>query len=160
MLDPAGVTAVVIGAGGAARAIVAELALAGASHIVVVNRTLAAAEEVARVSPVCEAAQLTRDWPVPSSADVVVQATTVGMGDATARLPLRWPTTGGVAADVVIDPPRTAFLEDAAVAGYTTIEGLGMLVEQAAIGFRWWTEQEPDARVMREAVERELGLAG
>jgi shikimate dehydrogenase len=158
-VDPAGARAVVIGAGGAARAIVAELALAGAGHVLVVNRTLAAAEEVARASPVFEAAQLTDDWPVPVAADVVVQATTVGMGDPAARLPLRWRARErpAVAADVVIEP-RTAFLEDAAAAGYATLDGLGMLVEQAVIGFRWWTGREPDAVAMRAAVEGELGF--
>jgi shikimate dehydrogenase len=158
-VDPAGARAVVIGAGGAARAIVAELALAGAGHVLVVNRTLAAAEEVARTSPACQAAQLTDEWPVPADADVVVQATTVGMGDAKARLPLRWRSLRSptVAADVVIEP-RTGFLEDAAAAGYATLDGLGMLVEQAVIGFRWWTGREPDAAAMRTAVEAELGF--
>jgi shikimate dehydrogenase len=158
-VDPAGARAVVIGAGGAARAIVAELALAGAGHVLVVNRTLAAAEEVARSASVCEPAQLTDEWPVPADADVVVQATTVGMGDAKARLPLRWrpPRGAAVAADVVIEP-RTAFLEEAAAAGYATLDGLGMLVEQAVIGFRWWIGREPDAVAMRAAVEAELGF--
>jgi shikimate dehydrogenase len=164
-LDPAGIEAVVIGAGGAARGIVAELALSGAARIVVVNRTPAAAEELARAvsaktSVVCEARELTAEWPVPVDADVVVQATTVGMGDSSARLPLRWPeSNGAVAADVVINPPRTAFLEDAARHGFATIDGLGMLVEQAVIGFRWWTGREPDAGAMRAALVRELKLA-
>jgi shikimate dehydrogenase len=102
--------------------------------------------------------ELTDGWDVPADADVVVQATTVGMGDAEARLPIRWGSPDGdaVAADVVFDPARTAFLEDAALAGYRTIDGLGMLVEQAVIGFRWWTGVEPDASVMRAALEREL----
>jgi len=163
VLDPAGARVVVIGAGGAARAIVAELALAGAGEITIANRSLARAEEIAaaiggRAATRCTAAELTDGWAVPSDADVVVQATTVGMGDADARLPIRWgaPVGDAVAADVVFDPARTAFLEDAARAGYRTIDGLGMLVEQAVIGFRWWTGLEPDAAVMRAALEREL----
>lgn len=165
-LDPAGARAVVLGAGGAARAIVAELALADAGHITVVARSLGAAEEVAgqisaRTRSRCVAAELTEGWPVPDDVDVLVQATTVGMGDPAARLPLRWrpPRRRAVAADVVIEPPQTAFLRDAAAAGFRTIDGLGMLVEQAVIGFRWWTGREPDAAAMREAVERQLGLA-
>jgi shikimate dehydrogenase len=156
--DPAGKSAVVIGAGGAARAIVAELSLAGAARITVVNRTLATAEEIAAaVGAPCEAAQLTEPWTVPADADIVVQATTVGMGDAEARLPLVWAEGAGIAADVVIAPPRTAFLRDAEAAGRRTLDGLGMLVEQAVFGFRWWTGVEPDADVMRDALIRELG---
>jgi shikimate dehydrogenase len=157
VLDPAGARVVVIGAGGAARAIVAELALAGAGAITIANRSVARAEEIAAAIG-GRAAELTDGWAVPTDADVVVQATSVGMGDADARLPIRWGSPDGdaVAADVVFDPARTAFLDDAARAGYRTIDGLGMLVEQAVIGFRWWTGVEPDASVMRAALEREL----
>jgi shikimate dehydrogenase len=159
VLDPSGIRAVVIGAGGAARAIVAELALAGAEHILIVNRSLAAAEELAEAIG-GDAAQLSDGWRVPADADVVVQATTVGMGDASARLPITWTSTdGAVAADVVINPPWTAFLDDAASHGYATIDGLGMLVEQARIAFRWWTGVEPDADAMRETLRRELKVA-
>jgi shikimate dehydrogenase len=156
--DPQGKSAVVIGAGGAARAIVAELSLAGAARITVVNRTLATAEEIAAaVGAPCEAAQLTEPWTVPADAEIVVQATTVGMGDADARLPLLWSEGAGIAADVVIAPPRTAFLRAAEAAGRQTLDGLGMLVEQAVFGFRWWTGVEPDAEAMRDALIRELG---
>ncbi len=156
--DPRGRSAVVLGAGGAARAIVAELALAGAERITVVNRTLARAEEIAEaIGERCEAAELTEPWTVPADAEIVVQATTVGMGDEEARLPLVWSHGAGVAADVVIAPPRTAFLRDAEAAGRQTLAGLGMLVEQAVVGFRWWTGIEPDADAMRDALVRELG---
>lgn len=159
--DPRGKSAVVIGAGGAARAIAAELALAGAVRITVVNRTLARAEEIAAaLGETCEAAQLTEPWTVPADAEIVVQATTVGMGDEEARLPLTWSNCAGIAADVVIAPPRTAFLRDAEAAGRQAVAGLGMLVEQAVIGFRWWTGIEPDAPAMRDALIRELGVEG
>jgi shikimate dehydrogenase len=165
LVDPRGTRAAVIGAGGAARAIVAELALAGAAHVSIVNRSLDRAEAVARgiadgTGVPCEADQLVAGWTPPGSVDVVVQATTVGMGDAEARLPLRWSTASGaaVAADVVIAPPRTAFLRDAEAHGYRTLDGLGMLVEQAVAGLEWWLGIEPDRAAMRAAVERELGL--
>jgi shikimate dehydrogenase len=165
VLDPHGIEAVVVGAGGAARAIVAELALAGAARITVVNRTPERAEAIA--ASVTEATgttavglPLTSPWDV-LDADVVVQATTVGMDDAEASLPLRWRPArpGAVAADVVIDPPRTAFLREAEQAGFTPLDGLGMLVAQAAFGFRWWTGVDPDVGAMRRALEAELGLA-
>lgn len=156
--DPEGKSAIVIGAGGAARAIVAELSLAGAARITVVNRTLAKAEEVAAaIGAPCEAARLTEQWTVPADAQIIVQATTVGMGDSQARLPLDWAEGDGIAADVVIAPRRTAFLHDAESAGRQTLDGLGMLVEQAVVGFRWWTGVEPNAEAMRDALVRVLG---
>jgi shikimate dehydrogenase len=158
VVDPRGISAVVIGAGGAARAIVAELSLAGAARIAVVNRTVERAEELC-ADGLCEAAALTDRWMIPAGVDVVVQATTVGMGDEDARLPLVWPDGEGVAADVVISPPRTAFLRDAEAAGRTTLDGLGMLVAQAAVGFRWWTGLAADTDAMRAALVRELALA-
>jgi shikimate dehydrogenase len=131
-VDLAGARVVVIGAGGAARAIAAELALAGAASILIVNRSLAVAEDIAatvggRTETACAAALLTSGWVVPGDVDVVVQATIVGMGDALARLPLRWSRahpSRAVAADVVI-ARRTGFLKDAAAAGYATIDGPG-----------------------------------
>jgi shikimate dehydrogenase len=156
--DPKGKSAVVIGAGGAARAIVAELSLAGATRVTVVNRTLATAEQVAAaVGAPCEATQLTEPWTVPAEAEIVVQATTVGMGDPRARLPLAWLEGPGIAADVVFAPSRTAFLREAEAAGRQTLDGLGMLVEQAVFGFRWWTGVDADAEAMRGALVRELG---
>jgi shikimate dehydrogenase len=82
------------------------------------------------------------------------------MGDEEARLPLTWSNGAGIAADVVIAPPRTAFLRDAEAAGRQAVAGLGMLVEQAVSGFRWWTGIEPDAAAMRDALIRELGVEG
>jgi shikimate dehydrogenase len=158
LTDPRGATAVVVGAGGAARAIVAELSLAGAERITVVNRTVARAEEVCADGR-CAAVELTEPWRVPADADIVVQATTVGMGDPEARLPLVWPDGEGIAADVVIAPPRTAFLRDAEAAGRQTLDGLGMLVAQAAFGFRWWTGLEADSEAMRDALVRELAAS-
>ena len=159
VLDPTGVDAVVIGAGGAARAIVAELALAGASKITLVNRSVARARELAERVPVpCTVEPLADGWRIPATADVVVQATTVGMDDENTRLPLEWAGGSGVAADVVIVPPQTAFLRDAAAHGYRTLDGLGMLVEQAVFGFEWWTGVTPSREAMRAALVAELGL--
>lgn len=163
LIDPRGRTAVVIGAGGAARAIAAELALAGAARLTIVNRSGGRAAEVAAAvsgatGVECLHEALTEEWAVPPDADVVVQATTVGMADANARLPLRWSGPvgqGGVAADIVISRD-TRFLRDARTHGYRTLAGPSMLVEQAAIGFRWWTGIEPDRAVMHAALDREL----
>lgn len=163
--DPAGTTVAVLGAGGAARAIVAELALAGAARIVVVNRTARRAADIAtRISAEtgveCEPAQLTDPWVVPGDVEVVVHATTVGMADPVEHIALDWSQVDGraIAADVVISL-STAFLREAEAHGHLVLDGLGMLVEQAVIGFRWWTGFDPDKAAMRSALERELRLS-
>jgi shikimate dehydrogenase len=167
LVDPRGCVAVVFGAGGAARAIVAELALAGVARVIVVNRTLERAEDVARsvaagTGVPCDAAELTEPFLVPASARIVVQATTVGMGGSGRRLPLDWSESrpDAIAADVVIRRDRTVFLRDADEQGLHTLDGIGMLVEQAVIGFRWWTGVEPNIVAMRSALDRALAPSG
>lgn len=164
--DPKDSVAVVIGAGGAARAIVAELALAKTSRIVIANRSVGKAADFARIitaqtGVICESAALTSPWTIPRDAQIVVQATTVGMTDANASVALDWSQASGdaVAADVVIASAPTAFLRDAKEHGHRILAGLGMLVEQAVIGFRWWIGIEPDRSAMRGALERELGTS-
>jgi shikimate dehydrogenase len=63
-----------------------------------------------------------------------------------------------VVADVVFNPPRTRLIRDAEQQGCSTLDGLGMLVNQAVIGFKLWTGVEPDAAVMREALEEFLNV--
>lgn len=162
--DPSGTVAVVIGAGGAARAIVAALALANAARIVIANRSVENAAEVAtaiqsQTGVACEAATLTDPWAIPPDAEIVVQATTVGMADRKASVPVDWShaSPDAIAADVVIASEPTAFLRNAEKHGHPILEGLGMVVEQAVIGFRWWIGIEPDRSAMRRALERELG---
>ena len=90
----------------------------------------------------------------------MIQATSVGLGDQHARVPLVVKTLRPhmVVADVVFNPPRTRLLRDAAEIGCPTLDGLGMLVNQAVIGFKIWTGVEPDAEVMREALEEYLEI--
>ena len=75
--------------------------------------------------------------------------------DAGARIPLRTDTLtpAMVVADVIANPPRTRLLQDAAARGCTALDGLGMLVNQGVISFRYWTGQDPDSSVMRAALE-------
>ncbi len=63
-----------------------------------------------------------------------------------------------VVADVIINPPRTRLLREAAAQECRTLDGLGMLVHQAAIAFRIWTGQDSDTALLREAVEEYLNL--
>lgn len=164
-IDPRGKRVVLLGAGGAARAIGVELALAGTEQILVVNRNETRGKELTQLlaDGVGIDAQFVKwegSYLIPAVTDVVINATSVGMDDAQAQLPLSWSElqAGSVAADVVFNPPDTLFLRQARAAGCLTLDGLGMLVNQGVIGYRLWTGLEPDRGVMREAMEEALGI--
>ena len=165
VVDPAGLDVVVLGAGGAARAVAVETALAGAARITVVNRSHRRGAELARVvtsGTGVPAAFVPWDRPfaVPAGTDVLVHATSVGFGDADAMADLEVDTLrdGLVVADVVVSPPRTALLRAAEERGATTLDGLGMLVGQGALAVHHWTGVEPDREVMRAAATLALGI--
>jgi shikimate dehydrogenase len=163
--DPGGKRVVLFGAGGAARAIGVELALAGAAHITVVNRGETRGRELlelleTRVKVPAAFVRWEGDFPVPAGTDVVVNATSVGLyPDVDARLALDVSTLrpGMVVADVIPNPPRTRLVRDAAARGCQVIDGLGMLVAQGVIGVHYWTGVTPDAAVMRKALEDVFG---
>jgi shikimate dehydrogenase len=163
--DPSGKRIVIVGAGGAARAISVELGLSGTAHQIIVNRTEQRGCELvdlltnkAKVS--AELVVLEGDYAVPADVDVLINATSIGLGDANGRVPIAVDSLrpGLVVADVVFNPPETRLLEAAAERGCTTLDGLGMLVNQAVIGFRIWTGVDADATVMRDALEEFLGI--
>ncbi len=161
--DPAGKRCVVIGAGGAARAVVLALANADAADVAVVNRTPERAFEAAglagdRGTVVALTEHAIADAVV--AADLVVNATPVGMAGVAHRGGVAvWLVDpallgpGQVAADLVYVPRRTPWLERAAVAGATTIDGLGMLVHQAAAQLVLWTGETPPVEAMWEEAE-------
>ena len=153
-LDPTGMAAVVVGAGGAARAIVRALAGAGVAEVVVVNRTAATGEAAAALAG--ERGRLGSPDDV-SAADLVVQATPVGMGDGgvLAIDPQRL-RAGQVVADLVYHPRSTPLLAAAAAHGCRTVDGLGMLVHQGARQLTLWTGVEAPRAVMRAAAEAAL----
>jgi shikimate dehydrogenase len=163
--DPAGKRIVILGAGGAARAIAVELALAGVGPITIVNRSAPRGEELAaslrdRVKAQADFAALGSEYAVPADADVLINATSIGLSDASARVPVMVNSLRPelVVADVIFNPPQTWLLRTAADRGCRTLDGLGMLVNQAAINFTIWTGQEPDRTVMRDALEEFLGF--
>ena len=165
VVDPTGKRVVLLGAGGAARAIGVELALAGAAAISVVNRTAERGQELVELlnEKTQTPATLTvweDEYEVPAETEVLVNATSIGLNDPDARVPVCWDAVAAelVAADVIASPPDTRFLQEAKAHGAKTLDGLGMIVNQGAIAFRLWTGIEPDAVVMREAVEEFLGL--
>jgi len=164
-IDPAGKRAVLLGAGGAARAIGIELALAGAAAITVVNRTPERGQALVdllnqKTTTPATFVAWEDEYDVPADAEVLVNATSIGLNDPDARVPVRFAAASPslVVADVIASPPDTRFLAEAKARGAKTLDGLGMIVNQGAIAFRLWTGAEPDVAVMREAVEEFLGL--
>lgn len=163
--DPHGTSMLVLGAGGAARAIAVESALAGARRITIVNRDVARGEELARV--VREATSADADFvpwtspaTVPSGTDIIVNATSIGLFpdvDARVDLVLAGITPGTVVADVIHNPPRTHLLREAAALGATTLDGRGMLVNQARVNMRLWTGIDADRTVMRKVLDDLFG---
>jgi shikimate dehydrogenase len=161
--DPAGASIVLLGAGGAARAIAVECALAGATAITIVNRDERRGAELAALVEGRTRARLVvwdGAYRVPEEAGIVVNATPVGLfPDAGARpdVDLDALRPGTVVADVIPNPPRTTLLREAEARGCTVLDGLGMLVNQGAIGIRHWTGVDPDRAVMRAALEEIFG---
>ena len=166
VVDPAGRSLVIFGAGGAARAIAVEAALAGAASITVVNRGRERGEEladllIARTSSAASFVPWEGDYAVPEGTDIVVNATSIGLfPDVDARVPVDVDSLrpGMVVADVIGNPPRTRLIRDAEARGCTVLDGLGMLVNQGVIGIRHWTGVDPDPAVMRRALEDALNL--
>ncbi len=156
-VDPAGKTLVMFGAGGAARAIGVETALAGVRSITIVNRNEDRGRALAAVlNEKTEAdAEFTvwaGDYHVAEGTDIVVNATSIGLFPAVdARLALATDSLrpGMVVADVIPNPPRTRLVRDASARGCTVIDGLGMLVNQGVIGIKYWTGLDVDPTVMR-----------
>jgi shikimate dehydrogenase len=163
--DPAGKTAVLFGAGGAARAIAVELALAGVKKITLVNRSEARGKQLFellrdRLKLDVELVVWRGDYAVPAGTDLVINATSIGLYDADARLNVDVETLrpGMVVADVIGNPPRTRLIREAEARGCRALDGLGMLVNQGIVAVQYWTGVEPDAAVMRRALEQALGI--
>ena len=142
VVDPSGKSLVLFGAGGAARAIGVETALAGIAAITVVNRSEERGRELVALLNLKTPAQATfapwnGPYRVPAGTDIVVNATSIGLfPDVDARLDLDLDSLDSktVVADVIPNPPRTGLVRDAAARGCAVIDGLGMLVNQGEIG--------------------------
>jgi shikimate dehydrogenase len=150
-LDLEGREALVIGGGGAARAVVHGLRSRGA-RVRVANRTAARAAELGDPVPFVPAAL---DM-IAGQAALVVNATSLGLhGDgAPAELPLAGLGRDQVVADIVYRPGGTPWLAAAAGRGARTVDGLGMLLHQGGAAFEAWTGREPPLDAMRAALER------
>jgi shikimate dehydrogenase len=160
IVDPQGKNVVLFGAGGAARAVAVEMAFAGAAHITVVNRGRERGETVARlIDDKTPASAIHAEWKspfaIPKQTDVVIHATSIGLYPDLDGLPdidfaTLLPTM--VVADGIHNPPRTKLIRIAESAGCATADGLGMLVNQGAIGIKYWTGIDVDPSIMRRAL--------
>ena len=164
--DPAGKSVVIFGAGGAARAISVEMALAGANRISIVNRSEDRGQELTallndKVKDRCPDLESNfvlwnGNFQIPSDTDIVINATSVGLyPDVDAKLALdsNTLTSNMIVADVIPNPPKTQLVKLAESKGCHVIDGLKMLVGQGVIGIEYWTGRIPDASVMRAGLE-------
>lgn len=167
-VDVAGRSVVLFGAGGAGRAVLDALIRHGCEHVDIVNRTRDSAVVAAELAPAhCRAvAGEDRDAIIAAMdrGDLVINATSVGMGrsvdDPTASpVEASWLKADQVVVDLVYHPRRTALLRLAEQAGCTTVDGLGMLIHQAALQQQIWTGEFPDVTAMTGAANAALDLA-
>ena len=144
-LDLEGRHAVVIGAGGAARAIVQAVRDRGFSEVHIVNRTLARAQELAdRFGPRIFAHPQTALAEVMGGAHLFVNTTSLGMdGEQAVEIDFSPLASGAVVTDIVYVPLVTPILQQARQHGFATVDGLGMLLHQAVPGFEKWFGKRP-----------------
>jgi shikimate dehydrogenase len=166
IINPVGKTVVIFGAGGAARAVAVEMALAGASRISVVNRDARRGEDLSRLlnqktPAAAEAIPWSKRFRVPDEADIVINNTSVGLyPQVNERLDVDPDSLQShmVVADGIPNPPRTCWIRDAEARGCRVMDGLAMLVNQGVIGIKYWTGIDADVTVMRKALVEALSL--
>lgn len=164
--SPAGKSVLILGAGGAARAVAFSLALAGVKELYLANRTLKRAAQLAATlgeKTRCPALSFSLDDPslaelVPK-VELIVHASPVGMYPEENVPPLVPPpffTSRPLVFDLVYNPLETSLLRLASRQGCKVVSGLEMLVHQGAIAFKLWTGREPPVDLMRTALKRSL----
>jgi shikimate dehydrogenase len=166
--DPAGRRVLLMGCGGAARAIAMTLALRGAGEILLCNRTERKAHELAE-EIVARAGGRSAVVPFTETAirralqacALLINTTSIGMHPDPGRSPVEagWLHAGLIVSDIVYNPLQTRLLADAAAKGCRIVPGLGMLVHQGAEGFRRWTGCEPPVAAMFAAARAHFGGA-
>ena len=165
-VELAGKRICLLGAGGAARSIGVECALAGASRVAVINRNPergAALAEVIRKNTRAEAEFIPWVGPakLPEGTDILINATCVGLhphGDECPDVDFGGVRPGMVACDVIFNPVDTPFLRACAARGARTIDGLGMLVNQGCINFELWTGVKAPRDAMYATLKAEFGV--
>lgn len=167
--DPAGARVLVLGAGGAGRAVLAALAQAGAARVTLANRHRARAENLLAALSAALRAQETAvvDWDsaalrqAAAAADIIVNSTAVGMAKGPAPelspLPPDVFHSGQVVFDLVYTPRRTPLLRHAQAGGARALDGLPMLVYQGAAAFERWTGKPAPLKLMKAKALAALG---
>jgi shikimate dehydrogenase len=159
-VDPSGKSVVLFGAGGAARAVAVEIALAGAARITLVNRSVTRGKDVVdllNTRTPTRASFVPWEGPfvVPPDTDIVIHATSLGLYpdiDAMPNIDTDSLTPEMVVADGIHNPPLTRLLKAAQARGCLTVDGLDMLVQQGVMGIKYWTGVDADPQVMRQAL--------
>ena len=155
----------ILGAGGAARAIAVECALAGAKKITIINRTEQNGRELAQlIAEKTPAESVYLPWlpamTVPAGTEILINGTCVGLhpnGHEKPDINYDSITAHMVASDVVFNPVDPLFLQEARKRGAKTVSGIGMLVQQGALNFTYWTGEEAPVDVMYKTLEAEFG---
>ena len=164
-VDPSGKKVVILGAGGAARAVSVELSLAGAKRITIVNRPEDEAlgkslmELLSRIIEDSGFVTWDHAYQVPADTDILVNATPIGLYpdvDAIPNVDLDTILPSMFVQDVIPNPAVTPFLRAARARGARTNTGMGMLVNQAAINIEMWTGLKPDKAIMIRALQEAL----
>jgi shikimate dehydrogenase len=162
-VDPSGAVALVLGAGGAARAAVWALADLGANSILVLNRTSERADELVKsLKPHTPRAELragalamaAQQQPMPWG--VVINATSLGHHGAAPEVHPSCYSPQSVAIELAYNPPETGFMVAARAAGARAENGLGMLLHQASLAFERWTGQTPPMDVLESALRQRV----
>lgn len=150
----------IIGAGGAARGVIAGLCMEGPSKIIIANRTVGKAAALAdefgnklrNVSFDYISLDSLKDPQVLSSTDLIVNTTSAGLEGGLPEVDFSLTPTHAIVSDIVYKPPVTSFMKKAQSAGLKTIGGLGMLIHQGSISFEIWTGMEAPVDVMKKAL--------
>ncbi|BDG80762.1 shikimate dehydrogenase (NADP(+)) [Bacillus subtilis] len=151
-----------IGAGGAARAIFTTIVRDNPEKFDICNRTIEKAKQLAESAPSFRNAEVLSIKEAEERLeqyDVMIHTTSVGMYPNVEDIPLslQRAASSAVVCDIVYNPIQTSLLKEAKQKGLKTLDGVGMFVEQAALSFRLWTGHEPDVEKMRSIVVGKLG---
>lgn len=157
-IDASGMRVLVLGAGGAARAVVRALDGLGVAELAVASRDVDKGSRLVELAARAHGSAV--DWEKATTTaadyDLVVNATPVGTGSGDPLPNVEW-HSGQIVVDLVYDPPSTSLVERARAGGAHAWGGIGMLVHQAAASFQIWTGQDPPLETMSAAALHAIG---